>query len=86
MNVARVLDKRVDYIMEAFHINPLRHSYTTIKRFTACLQMFSPLFCAWHDSDPVPSMWLVMEIARLHLAEECLKDIEHSKHTNRSWK
>lgn len=38
-----VLDKGVDYIKEVRCINPLPYSYTTIKRFTACLQMFSPL-------------------------------------------
>lgn len=41
MTVRRVLDKRVDYIKRVWHINPLTHSYTTIKRFTTCLQMLS---------------------------------------------
>lgn len=41
MTVRRVLDKRVDYIKRVWHINPLTHSYTTLKRFTTCLQMLS---------------------------------------------
>lgn len=54
MNVARVLDKGVDYIREVCRINPLRYSYTTIKRFTARLQMFPPSSFLRHVSDPVP--------------------------------
>lgn len=43
MNLVRVLDKGVDYNKGVRHINPLRYSYTTIKRLTAQLQMFSLL-------------------------------------------
>ena len=62
MDVARVLDKGVDYIREVCHINPFQYSYTTIKRFAACLQMLSPLFSPWQDSDPVSWMWFGREI------------------------
>lgn len=54
VDVWRVLDKGVDYIREVCRLNPLQYSYTTIKRFSACLQMFSPFFLPWHESDPVP--------------------------------
>lgn len=43
MNLVRVLDKGVDYNKGVRHINPLRYSYTTIKRLTAQLQVFSLL-------------------------------------------